>query len=123
MNEQQPSTPDAPGTPDAPFDDQAQHDDREDTTVDQTAYDADGSGPVEEPDHERVTSSGRHPVSVGHLVMGLAFLCFVGAWALIQTDVVTGEDIRWLLPVPWVVAGAAGLAAVSISGARKHSGR
>jgi hypothetical protein len=67
--------------------------------------------------------SGRHPVNVGHLVMGLAFLCFVGAWALVQTDVVTGDDIRWLLPLPWLVAGAVGLGAVAISSARRHGVR
>ena len=49
--------------------------------------------------------SGRHPVNIGHLVMGLAFVGIVGVWALIQGDVVQGDDIRWLLPVPWVVAG------------------
>lgn len=69
------------------------------------------------------TPSGWHPVNVGHLVMGLAFLCFVAAWALVQTDVVTGDDIRWLLPIPWLVAGAVGLGAVAISGARRHGVR
>ena len=59
--------------------------------------------------------SGRHPVNVGHLVMGLAFLGLVGVWALIQGDVVEGDDIRWLLPVPWVFAGIAGLLATTLS--------
>lgn len=67
--------------------------------------------------------TGRHPVNIGHLVMGLAFLCFVGAWGLVQGDVVSGSDIRWLLPIPWLVAGAVGLAAVAVSGARKHGVR
>ena len=67
--------------------------------------------------------SGRHPVSVGHLVMGLAFLGLVGVWALVQGDVVDGDEIRWLLPVPWVLAGIAGLAATAVSGARRHSVR
>ena len=53
--------------------------------------------------HEK--QSGRHPVNVGHLVMGIAFLAIVGVWALIQSDVVDGADVRWLLPVPWVLAG------------------
>ena len=65
--------------------------------------------------------SGRHPVNVGHLVMGLAFLGLVGVWALVQADVVEGDEIRWLLPVPWVLAGIAGLAATAFSGARRHS--
>lgn len=81
---------------------------------------AEATEPAEPAD---VRSSGWHPVSVGHLVMGLAFLCFVGAWALVQTDVVTGDEIRWLLPIPWLVAGAVGLIAVAISGARRHGVR
>ena len=60
--------------------------------------------------------SGRHPVNIGHLVMGLAFVGLVGVWALVQGDVVHGADIRWLLPVPWVLAGIAGLLATTLSG-------
>ena len=41
------------------------------------------------------TESGRHPVSVGHLVMGIAFLGLVGIWALVQSGVVHNGDIRW----------------------------
>lgn len=63
----------------------------------------------------RVTS-GRHQINIGHLVMGLAFLGIIGVWALIQGDLVEGADIRWLLPVPWVVAGIAGLLATTLSG-------
>ena len=47
--------------------------------------------------------------------MGLAFLGLVGVWALVQGDVVNGDDIRWLLPVPWVVAGIAGLLATTLT--------
>jgi hypothetical protein len=53
--------------------------------------------------------------------MGLAFLCIVGAWGLVETGAVSGHDIRWLLPIPWLVAGAAGLAAVAISSLRKRA--
>ncbi|GAB6983600.1 hypothetical protein [Nocardioides pyridinolyticus] len=67
--------------------------------------------------------SGRHPVNVGHLVMGIAFLAIVGVWALIQTDLVTGSDVRWLLPVPWVLAGLGGLLALALTGSRKWSTR
>jgi hypothetical protein len=67
--------------------------------------------------------SGRHPVNVGHLVMGIAFLGLVGVWALIQGDVVGGSDVRWLLPVPWVLAGLAGLLAIGISGSKRWSTR
>jgi hypothetical protein len=67
--------------------------------------------------------SGRHPVNVGHLVMGIAFLGLVGVWALIQGDVVEDADVRWLLPVPWVLAGLAGLLATAMSSGRRWSTR
>ncbi len=67
--------------------------------------------------------SGRHPVNVGHLVMGIAFLAMVGVWALIQTDVVNGSDVRWLLPVPWVLAGLGGLVAIALTGSRRWTTR
>ncbi|MCW2774377.1 MAG: hypothetical protein JWN91_2703 [Nocardioides sp.] len=67
--------------------------------------------------------SGRHPVNVGHLVMGIAFLGLVGVWALIQGGVVGDGDVRWLLPVPWVLAGLAGLLAVGLSGSKRWSTR
>lgn len=62
----------------------------------------------------------RHPVHVGHLVMGLAFLCIVGGWGLVQAGVVSGHDIRWLLPLPWLIAGAAGLVAVAVGSVRRR---
>ena len=65
--------------------------------------------------------SGRHSVNVGHLVMGIAFLAIVGVWALIQGDVVDHDDVHWLMPVPWVLAGLAGLLAIGISGSRRWS--
>jgi hypothetical protein len=67
--------------------------------------------------------SGRHQISIGHLVMGLAFLGIVGVWGLVQTDTVGGDDIRWLMPIPWVVAGLVGLAATAITGQRRHAVR
>jgi hypothetical protein len=67
--------------------------------------------------------SGRHPVNIGHLVMGLAFLGIVGIWALVESDTVTGDDIRWLMPIPWVVAGLAGLVAAAVTGSRRYSVR
>jgi hypothetical protein len=67
--------------------------------------------------------SGRHPVNVGHLVMGLAFVGMVGVWALIQGDVVQGDDVRWLLPVPWVLAGIAGLLATTLTSRSRRADR
>ncbi len=64
--------------------------------------------------------SGRHPVNVGQLVMGLAFLGLVGIWGLVESGVAHSHDVRWLLPVPWVVAGAAGLVAATLSNRRRR---
>ena len=66
---------------------------------------------------------GRHPVNIGHLVMGVAFLGIVGIWALVQTDTVSGDDIRWLMPVPWVFAGVVGLAVTAFTGSRRYAVR
>ncbi len=66
---------------------------------------------------------GRHPVNVGHLVMGIALLGLVVVWALIVGDVVEGEDVRWLLPAPWVLGGAAGLVALAVTGSRGRETR
>ena len=63
---------------------------------------------------------GRHPVNIGHLVMGIAFLGLVGVWSIIQSDLVEGTDVRWLLPVPWVFAGIAGLLATTLTSRRKY---
>ncbi len=67
--------------------------------------------------------SGRHPVNIGHLVMGLALLGIVCVWSIVQTDTVNGEDIRWLLPIPWVFAGVVGLAVTAITGSRRYAVR
>ena len=50
-----------------------------------------------------------------------AFLGLVGVWAIIQSDLVEGTDVRWLLPVPWVFAGIAGLLATTLTGGRRHA--
>lgn len=55
--------------------------------------------------------SGRHPVNVGHLVMGVAFLGLTVVWALVATDTVRLDESNWLLPLPWLAAGSAGLLA------------
>lgn len=70
-----------------------------------------------------VRESGRHPVNVGHLVMGVAFLGLVGIWSLYQGDVVDTGNVRWLLPVPWVLAGLAGLLAIGLSSGKRWTTR
>lgn len=62
-----------------------------------------------------------HPVHIGHLVMGLAFLGIVAIWGVVQSDLVSTEDVRWLLPLPWVFAGGAGLIAVLLAGRRRST--
>jgi hypothetical protein len=72
-----------------------------------TGYDEPMTGPLDAPDKP----SGLHPVNVGQLVMGVAFAGMVLVWALVQGDVVETSELRWLMPIPWLAAGAAGLAA------------
>ena len=64
-------------------------------------------GPLDAP----VKDSGRHPVNITQLVMGVAFAGMVLVWALVQGEVVDTDQLRWLLPIPWLAAGTAGLAA------------
>lgn len=72
-----------------------------------TTYDEPMVGPLDAPDEP----SGLHPVNIGQLVMGVAFAGMVLVWALVQGDVVATDELRWLIPIPWLAAGAAGLAA------------
>jgi uncharacterized membrane protein YhaH (DUF805 family) len=67
--------------------------------------------------------AGRHPVNIGHLVMGIAFVGLAVVWSLIAGDVVEGRDVRWLLPIPWVLAGAAGLVMAAATTRRRHGTR
>ncbi len=89
----------------------SEHDDTRDLREEQSLDVPDG-------DAEQREHPWRHPVNIGHLVMGLAFLGLVVIWALIAGDVVRGDDIRWLLPVPWVLAGGAGLLATALAARR-----
>lgn len=65
--------------------------------------------------------SGRHPANILHLVMGVIFLGVVTIWGLIQAEVASTEDLRWLVPLPWVIAGAAGLLVITLSGRRRNA--
>jgi hypothetical protein len=64
-------------------------------------------------------TSGRHPVNIGQLVMGIAFAGIVAIWMMAQAGVVGGDDYRWLLPIPWLAAGAAGLVASVLPSRRR----
>ncbi len=61
---------------------------------------------------------GKHPVNILHLVMGVIFLGVVSIWALIEGQIATTDDLRWLIPLPWVIAGAAGLVVIMMSTGR-----
>jgi hypothetical protein len=67
-------------------------------------------------------ASGRHLVNVAHLVMGIAFLGIVGIWLLVEGGVAGGDDVRWLLPIPWVLGGLAGLLSIATAGRRRRAG-
>jgi hypothetical protein len=73
--------------------------------------------------YDQEAGSGFHRLSIGHLVMGIAFLAIVGVWALVQTNAVADDDIRWLMPIPWVLAGVVGLAATAVTGSRRYAVR
>jgi hypothetical protein len=81
---------------------------------DLTTYDEPMTGPLDAPER----TSGWHPVNITHLVMGVAFAGMLLIWALFIGDVVSDENYRWLLPIPWLAAGAAGLAATVLPSRR-----
>jgi len=62
---------------------------------------------------------GRHPLHIGHLVMGLAFLGIALVWLLNQLDVMPNDDVRFLVPLPFLFAGALGLLALVLVGRRR----
>jgi hypothetical protein len=68
----------------------------------------------------REAPGGRQQPSVLHLVMGLIFLGVAGSWALHTAGVIEAVEVKWVMPVILVVAGAAGLLA---SFARGLAGR
>lgn len=64
---------------------------------------------------------GLHPVNTAHLVMGLVFLGLCGVWLAVQGGQVSTEDVRWLLPLPFLFAGGAGLVAFTVARLRRPS--
>jgi hypothetical protein len=93
-------------------------DNNHDTSYDADVYGYDEPmiGPLDAPEKP----SGLHPVNITQLVMGVAFAGMVLVWALVQGDVVETDELRWLMPIPWLAAGAAGLAA-TVWSSRKPS--
>ncbi len=68
---------------------------------------------------QSVVASWRHPVNIGHLVMGTAFGGMVLVWAIVAGGAIPDDNIGWLMGVPWVGAGAAGLVAMAVSARRR----
>ena len=81
---------------------------------DYDTYDEPMVGPLDAPEKD----SGLHPINITQLVLGVAFAGMVLVWALVQGDVVETGARRWLMPFPWIAAGAAGLAATVWPGRR-----
>lgn len=100
----------------ADMSDSSRHDTDLTDLTDRYGYDEPMVGPLDAPEKP----SGFHPVNVGHLVMGVAFAGMVLVWALVQGDVVETSELNWLMPIPWLAAGAAGLAA-TVWGSRRTS--
>ncbi|MBE7324896.1 hypothetical protein IEQ44_09530 [Nocardioides sp. Y6] len=66
------------------------------------------------------TESGFHPVNLTHLVMGIAFAGLAAIWAAVTAGWLPLDDLRWVLPVPWLLAGSAGLLATTLGGRRRE---
>lgn len=65
-------------------------------------------------------------VKVAHLVFGLLFLGIAAIWALVVSDVITGDRLTIIVPVLIIGAGVIGLVASLASGRnrrRQHSDR
>ncbi len=69
------------------------------------------TGSYETPREEQQRDCGWHPVNVGHLVMGVAFVGLAVVWLLVDGDVVEVDRHGWVLGLPWLAAGAIGLVA------------
>ncbi|WP_370246723.1 hypothetical protein [Nocardioides sp.] len=58
--------------------------------------------------------SGAGDLRVGALIAGLVMLGMVVVWGLVVGDVADHRDLRYLLPLPWVLGGTAGLVALVV---------
>jgi hypothetical protein len=91
----------------------------DETSLYDDLYDTDVTTPPTEPTTRSATHSWRHPVNIGHLVMGTAFAGMVIVWAIFAGGAIRDDNIGWLMGIPWVGAGAAGLVAMAVSARRR----
>ena len=100
--------------------DESRYDDtgHDDTSLADDLYDTDVTAQPAGPD-QSVVASWRHPVNIGHLVMGTAFAGMVIVWAIFAGGAIRDDNIGWLMGIPWVGAGAAGLVAMAVSARRR----
>jgi len=68
-----------------------------------------------------MSTAGRHPVNVTHLVVGLVFLGIAGSWALRSAGLIGHVDARWALPLILLSAGLVGLGATVAKGLVRRS--
>ncbi|GAA4077053.1 hypothetical protein ACFFOS_21070 [Nocardioides kongjuensis] len=73
-------------------------------------------------DAKSARRSGWHRVNTGHLVMGVAFTGLLVVWALATSDTVQIEENGWIMGLPWLAAGAAGLIASVLRGRHHDQG-
>ena len=82
------------------------------------SYDPDGTYDTHDISTREVgalSSTARHPVNITQLIFGIGFVAVVAIWGLAVSDAIDPGDARWLLPFPWLLAGAGGLLAWMIS--------
>lgn len=54
-------------------------------------------------------------VRIGHLVMGLVFLLLTGVWGLYVGGAIDSDNLRWLIPLPFLIGGGASLVALALT--------
>ena len=91
----------------------------DETSLYDDLYDTDVTTPPTESTTRSAAHSWRHPVNIGHLVMGTAFAGMVIVWAIFAGGAIRDDNIGWLMGIPWVGAGAAGLVAMAVSARRR----
>lgn len=79
--------------------------------------------PLEDRTPDAGPVSGWHPVNIGYLVMGTAFVGLFVVWALVDMDAVDLSETGWVLPLPWLVAGLVGLIATVLRNLGRRPGK